>query len=277
MSIFLFSVILFAALLHALWNTLVKSAPDKFLTTTLVTASATLLAVVLLPFLPAPLAASWPYIVLSAVLQVVYYTLVARVYHIVDIGQAYPIMRGGAPLLVAILNLFIQKEVLPPAAWLGVCVICVGILCMTALHSRSQRSGVILSLLIAAIIASYTLVDGMGVRLSHAPAAYTLWIFLLTGLPLLGWSVVRNPARIGRYALKNWSYGIIGGASTIVSYGLALWAMTYAPIAVVAALRETSILFVTLISVFILHETVSRRRILGACVIAMGAMVLRLA
>lgn len=277
MSIFLFSVILFAALLHALWNTLVKSAPDKFLTTTLVTASATLLAVVLLPFLPAPLAASWPYIVLSAVLQVVYYTLVARVYHIVDIGQAYPIMRGGAPLLVAVLNLFIQKEVLPPATWLGVCVICVGILCMTTLHSRSQRSGVILSLLIAAIIASYTLVDGMGVRLSHAPAAYTLWIFLLTGLPLLGWSVVRNPARIGRYALKNWSYGIIGGASTIVSYGLALWAMTYAPIAVVAALRETSILFVTLISVFILHETVSRRRILGACVIAMGAMVLRLA
>lgn len=277
MSIFLFSVILFAALLHALWNTLVKSAPDKFLTTTLVTASATLLAVVLLPFLPAPLAASWPYIVLSAVLQVVYYTLVARVYHIVDIGQAYPIMRGGAPLLVAVLNLFIQKEVLPPAAWLGVCVICVGILCMATLHSRSQRSGVILSLLIAAIIASYTLVDGMGVRLSHAPAAYTLWIFLLTGLPLLGWSVVRNPARIGHYALKNWSYGIIGGASTIVSYGLALWAMTYAPIAVVAALRETSILFVTLISVFILHETVSRRRILGACVIAMGAMILRLA
>ena len=276
MSIFLFSVILFAALLHALWNTLVKSAPDKFLTTTLVTASATALAVVLLPFLPAPLAASWPYIVLSAVLQVVYYTLVARVYHIVDIGQAYPIMRGGAPLLVAILNLFVQKETLPPVAWLGVCIICIGILCMTTINSRSQRSGVFLSLLVAAIIASYTLVDGIGVRLSHAPAAYTLWIFLLTGLPLMGWSMVRHPARIWHYAVKNWSYGAIGGASTIVSYGLALWAMTYAPIAVVAALRETSILFVTLISVFILHEPVSGRRIAGACVIALGAMALRL-
>lgn len=276
MSVFLFSIILFAALLHALWNTLVKSAPDKFLTTTLVTASATGFAVIFLPFLPSPQMASWPYIVLSAVLQVVYYTLVARVYHIVDIGLAYPVMRGGAPLLVAILNLFVQKETLPPTAWVGVCVICAGILCMTTIHARSQRSGVFLALLIAAIIACYTLVDGMGVRLSHAPAAYTLWIFLLTGLPLMGWSMARHPARIRRYAVKNWSYGAIGGACTIVSYGLALWAMTSAPIAVVAALRETSILFVTLISVFVLREPVSQRRIAGACIIASGAMILRL-
>ncbi|MCP9319137.1 EamA family transporter [Acetobacter persici] len=276
MSIFLFSVILFAAFLHALWNTLVKSAPDKFLTTTLVTAFAALIAVFLLPFLPSPLVASWPYIIFSSVLQVVYYTLVARVYHTLDIGQAYPIMRGGAPLMVAVLNLFIQKETLPPTAWLGICVISVGILFMTTFRSRSQASGIILSLFIAAIIASYTLVDGIGVRLSHAPAAYTLWIFLLTGLPLTGWSVARNPARIWHYAKKSWPYGLTGGASTIISYGLALWAMTYAPIAVVAALRESSILFVTLISVFILREYVSKRRIVGACVIALGGIILRL-
>ena len=126
------------------------------------------------------------------------------------------------------------------------------------------------------MIAGYTLIDGWGVRQSGAPAAYTLWIFLLTGLPLAAWALVTRRAEFCRYVLRNGRLGLVGGAGTLASYGLALWAMTQAPIATVSALRETSILFGVVISAWVLKEHITRVRIVAACIIAAGAMVLRL-
>ena len=126
------------------------------------------------------------------------------------------------------------------------------------------------------LIASYTLIDGAGVRRSGAPAAYTLWIFLLTGVPLLLWAISTRGKTFRRYVGRNWHLGLVGGFGTVASYGLALWAMTVAPVAVIAALRETSILFGTAISGFVLKEKISPIRIVGACVIAAGAIMLRL-
>jgi drug/metabolite transporter (DMT)-like permease len=278
MPIAVFGMILFAAALHAMWNAVVKGSSDTLLTTVLVTGSAALIALAALPLLPAPAAESWPFIAASAVFQIVYFALVAATYRIADMSQTYPLMRGTAPLLVALASVAWLGEPLTLPAWIGVGVICAGILVMAADGRRGEdRTGMMLALLNAIVIAGYTVIDGIGVRQSGAPAAYTLWIFLLTGLPLLAWAMLARRRAFAGYAARNWHLGLIGGIGTLASYGLALWAMTKAPIAVVAALRETSILFGAAISALVLKERVSPTRIAAVCVIAGGAAILRMA
>ncbi|WP_065847756.1 EamA family transporter [Sphingobium sp. Ndbn-10] len=278
MSAGIFGIVLVAAALHATWNAIVKGGGDTLLTTVLVTASAALIAIVVLPFLPPPSRASWPFIAASTVFQLGYFVLVARAYRIADMSLAYPLMRGTAPLLVAVVSVAWMGEPLSPRAWLGVGVICAGILSMAAAVPRNaSKAGMVLALLNAIVIAGYTLIDGVGVRRSGAPVAYTLWIFLLTGAALAAWVLVGRREAFRGYIGRNWRLGLIGGAGTISSYGLALWAMTVAPVAVVAALRETSILFGTAISAALLHERVGPARIVAVCIIAAGAAALRLA
>ena len=271
-----FLVVLSAALLHAAWNAIVKSATDKFLGTIVVTGSAALISAAVLPLLAVPARASWPYAVVSALFQIVYFVLVSRAYQVADMSQTYPLMRGTAPLLVAIWTVFQMGESLTPIAWLGVIAVCLGIFGIAA-GAGIDRRGVYLALLNAVVIAGYTLIDGTGVRLSRAPAAYTLWVFFLTGLPLTVWTVVTEKLTFIRYAARYWRFGVAGGVATTVSYGLALWAMTLAPIAIIAALRETSILFAVVIAGLVLKEPLGLRRIIAACIIAGGAVALRLA
>jgi len=162
--------------------------------------------------------------------------------------------------------------------WVGVSIICLGILGMAAGARRGNRKGVALALANAVVIAGYTMIDGLGVRRSGAPAAYTLWLFLISGVPLAAWTLrTRGRIALAEYVRRNWHFGLIGGAGSLASYGLALWAMTVAPIAVVAALRETSIVFGAVISGLILKEPVGLARFAAACTIALGAAVLRLA
>ncbi|WP_413731069.1 EamA family transporter [Sodalis sp. RH22] len=277
MTAFAFSVVLFAAVLHATWNAVVKGGADKLLTTILVTACAALIAALALPFLPAPAKESWPFIGASALLQVLYFCLVARTYRIADMSQTYPLMRGSAPLIVAAMGALFFGVLLTPTAWLGIAIICAGIISMAIFAHGQDKKGVVLALLNAAVIAGYTLIDGQGVRLSRAPAAYTLLIFLFTGVPLLAWAMCRRRAAVKGYFAANWHLGMAGGFGTVASYGLALWAMTVAPVAVVAALRETSILFGLILSGLVLRERISPSRVVAACIIAIGAGVLRLA
>ncbi len=277
-SLPVFGLILLAATLHASWNAFLKGSSDTLLSTTLVMGGAALIAVVALPFLPAPARASWPWLAVSASMQVGYLVLLVRIYHTVDMSLAYPLMRGSAPLTVALVSTLWLGEVLPGIGWIGIATICLGILAM-ALGARGALSpaGLAMTLANAAIIAAYTLTDAMGARASGTPAAYTLWLSLLTGIVMVIWAISARGAALVRYARQGWHIGLIGGASTIVSYTIALWAMTMAPIAMVAALRETSILFATVISAVILRERVSRARVMAACVIAGGTMLLRLA
>jgi drug/metabolite transporter (DMT)-like permease len=272
-----YAVVISAALLHAGWNAIVKSAGDKFLTTIMVTAAAAALSAALLPFLPAPAPSSLPYAGASALLQIVYFLLIARTYQIADMSQAYPLMRGTAPLIVALLSVLRMGESLSPIAWSGVIGISLGIFSIALDNRRKNRRGVYLALLNALVIASYTLIDAAGVRRSGAPAAYTLWVFLLTGLPLTLWAFAARRYNFVSYVGRHWRLGIAGGIGATASYGLALWAMTVAPIAVVAALRETSILFGTVIAALVLKEHIGPRRVIAACVIACGAGILRLA
>lgn len=277
MSLTVFEIVLVAAVLHASWNAIVKAGKNTVLTMVLVTASAALWAVVLLPVLPSPSPESWPYIALSAALQIVYFALVARVYRIADMSQTYPIMRGAAPLIVALAGTLFLDEALSSSAWLGVCIICSGILIMLWSGGQKSREGLILALLNALVISGYTLVDGIGVRLSAASASYTLWIFLITGVAITCWATLTQWSQTRHYLRLNWHLGAVGGLGTLVSYGLALYAMTQAPVAVVAALRETSILFSAVISWLILKEHITIVRCVSVCVIAIGAITLRLA
>ncbi|XXD07457.1 EamA family transporter [Klebsiella sp. R445] len=276
MTISVFCILLFAALLHASWNAIVKASGDKMYAAIGVSGSAALIAMVALPFVPQPSLTSAPYLVLSSALQVVYTVLVAKTYQVSDMSQTYPLMRGTAPLLVAIVSVAVLGDSLSPLAWSGIAVICLAILAMAFNGHASSRTGIILALINACFIAGYTLVDGTGVRLSGTALGYTLWSFFMNGFCLLSWSMVARRREASRYLRQHWKTGLIGGLSTMGSYGLALWAMTQAPLAVVAALRETSILFGAIIALVLLKEKLIALRIVAACGIAAGAILLRL-
>ena len=273
-----FMVVLFGAALHASWNAIVKSGTDKLLTTVLVAAASGLVAIAALPFLALPEVASWPCIAASAILQVAYFALVAGAYQATDMSRAYPLMRGLAPALVAIAGVAFLGEHLGLVAWAGVALVSAGVFGMTfAFRGPASRRGTLLALLNAGVIACYTLVDGAGVRLSGSPAAYAMWLFLLNALPLVAWALLARRRALLAYARRNWRLGLAGGIGNLGSYGLALWAMTQAPVATVAALRETSILFGLAIAAAVLHERIGPARLAAAALIVLGAASLRLA
>jgi drug/metabolite transporter (DMT)-like permease len=279
MPLSVFAIVLFAAVMHAGWNAVVKGGRDTVFTTVLVAGSAALVSALALPVVPPVVPDTWPYLVVSALLEICYYSLVAATYRIADMSQAYPLMRGTAPVIVVLVGTLLLGEHLTPVAWLGIGLVCAGILSIALLHRGRPGSarGARLALLNACIIASYTLIDGFGVRHSGSAAAYTMWVFVLTGLPLLGWALLRHRRSFLAYARHNWHLGLAGGFGTLASYGLALWAMTQAPIPLVAALRETSILFGTAIAALLLNERITRHRIVAVAIIALGAIALRLA
>lgn len=274
------AALLFAALLHASWNAALKAQPDTRLAALAVTTGAALLAAVALPFLPAPDPASWPFIGLSTGLQIAYYLLLAAAYRHADIGHAYPLMRGTAPVLVAIAGAALTGESLHAAQWAAIGLIFAGGAALT-LGARGPGAGGLkanaLILATAGVIAAYTLVDGLGVRRSGAPAAYTAWIFLLTGIGIMALSWRGAHGQLAACLWRRPALALLGGAATVGSYGIALWAMTHAPVAVVAALRETSIVFATAIAVFVLRERAAPARLCGAGLVALGAAAVRLA
>jgi drug/metabolite transporter (DMT)-like permease len=277
MQLIVVAVVLFAALIHASWNAVLKTGSDTLLTTALITTAAATIAALVLPFMPAPAVQSWPYIAGSVALQFIYYVLLVRAYAAGDMSHTYPIMRGGAPLIVAALSATLVGEPLTPARWLGVGLICSGVLGLAIHRSASStphRAATVYALANAAAIAAYTLVDGIGVRKSQAPASYTLWLFLLIGSVRLGWTLLLRRHDLLGYLRRYWPQGLAGGVGTVSSYGLALWAMTIAPVALVSALRETSILFAALISALVLKERVTPMRLASAVLIAAGAATL---
>lgn len=252
MTLSVFCILLFAALLHASWNAIVKAGNDKLYAAIGVSGSAAVMALILLPFSPQPAHASIPFLAASTALQVVY------------------------TVLVALISVLFLGDSLSSLAWVGIAVICMAILGMACNGRASSQRGVVLALTNACFIAGYTLVDGTGVRLSETALGYTLWSFFLNGACLLTWAMIARRREASRYLAQQWKKGIFGGIGTMGSYGLALWAMTQAPLAVVAALRETSILFGALIAWLLLKEKVAGLRLVAAGGIALGAILLRL-
>lgn len=274
-------LVLGAAALHAGWNTSVKAAGSPAQATARICVGGIVIAACALPFLPVPAPAAWPFLAASVAVHLVYFALTSAAYERVDLSVAYPIMRGGGIMVTALLAPFVFADHMPPLGLAGIGL--VG-LALAALAFGSGRRGFDTRGLAivggnALVIGAYSLLDGLGARASDAPFAYTLWVFSLGAFGNLALLALRGRGDLLR-PLANpraLALGILGGASAMGSYGLVLTAMTLAPVALIAALRETSMLFATGFALFLLHEKVGARRVAAACTVAAGAILIKLA
>lgn len=272
-------LVLVGAAFHATWNALVKSGSDKQLDSSMIALGASVASLCALPFLPMtlPHPEAWPFILASICIHFTYYQLVGAAYRFGDIGLVYPLMRGVAPLIVATTSGTILAETLSPAMYAGVFAICAGVLTLAFEARSGNMKAAGIAILNAFVIAAYTYVDGLGARAAGDPITYTLWICILPPLLLFSFAFFMRGVRpVLTHVRRTWRRGLFGGAGSVASYGLALYAMTKAPIAAVAALRETSILFALIISVVFLKEKASIWRYIAGGVIALGALIMKL-
>lgn len=276
MSLGVLSVVLLGALLHASWNLLVKAGGDQQATAALVYISAGLLSGLAVPFLPHPAAASWPYLAASTVTELLYGLVLAAAYRVGDLSHAYPLMRGTAPLLVALASTLIVGEHLSRSVWIGVAILSAAIffLIFDARTRQKSATATALAVLNAFIIATYTVIDGVGSRKSAAPVAYSLWLALFIAVPWMGVAWHGHRARQAQALRAALLPGIAGGVCCLASYTVALWAMTRAPIAAVAAVRETSIVFGMALGALVLRERVTWVRALSVVAIAASVWVI---
>jgi phosphonate utilization associated putative membrane protein len=278
------ALVLVGALLHASWNALIKSGSDKTLDTALIHVLGVLVAMPLVALVGFPPAVAWPYLLASLVIHIGYYIALVGAYKHGELGLTYPIMRGLAPLLVACASAGVIGESLRPGAWLGVLAISAGVVSVGL--SRSAATGghrgkaLRFAFANAGIIALYTLVDGLGVRASGNALAYIATLWLFDGIPyflLVLWRRRDDHGAMFRHLRGRWQIAMVGSLASLGSYGIALWAMTRAPVATVAALRETSVLFAALIGALWLKEGFGLQRAAGTLLIVAGVMALRLA
>lgn len=266
--------VLGAALLHAAWNALVKGSEDKQLDAYAVAAASGLLALLALPFLPLPAAAAWPWLAGSAAVHILYFVFLAGAYRWGELSYVYPVMRGGGPMIVALTGAIVFKEILQPGEWLGVVLICAGILAFAA--GAHDRRATLFALGNALVIGAYTLIDALGVRASAAPVSYTCWFFVANALVICVLGALQRGAALPAYLRRHWLRALAGGACALGAYGIALWAMTRAPVALVAVLRETSVIFAALIGALAFKEKMTRRRLAATGAVLAGLIALRI-
>jgi phosphonate utilization associated putative membrane protein len=278
--------VLCGAVLHAGWNALVKSSGDKELDTALVHFLGALVALPPLLLVGPPPSAAWPFIGASLVVHIAYYVTLAGAYKHGELGMTYPIMRGSAPLLVALGSGLVLGESLSALAWAGVIGVTLGVAMVGLSHpgeALHHRRALTFALANAVVIMTYTFIDGSGVRTAvtagGSALSYVMLLFVLDGMPYPALVVLKCDAAgrraILEYAKRRWPLAALGGAASIGSYAIALWAMTKAPVAAVSALRETSVLFATLLGAWLLKERLGAQRLAGAVVIVCGVIALR--
>jgi drug/metabolite transporter (DMT)-like permease len=275
-----FVAVLFAAVCHAGWNALIKVGLDPLSTTTLISIGSGVVALVALPFIGMPALASWPWLIVSVVIHLFYFAALIESYRTGDLGQVYPIARGSAPLMTAGASAFFIGERLSVLSWSGIATLAVGVLLLSARGGRElthiDKRAISFALVTAITICTYSVVDGIGVRASLNSQAYVMWLFVGIALVLPPYALWRDGRNVILAMQRYWLRGFFGGALQVLSYGIALWAMTLAPIAIVASLRETSVLFGAVIAVTVLKEPLRAIRIVAALLILCGLVLLRL-
>lgn len=282
MTPLLLTLILCAALLHATWNALVKSGGDPLLRLAITNAAAGLFVLPLLPFVGLPAGASWPYLAGSVGVHLAYYGFLAASYRVGDLSFAYPVARGVAPPLVAIAAFAFAGERLSAFGILAVALICLAIFAMAMTGrrdhgspaSRNSTSVLVLALGTGVCISSYTILDGLGARLSANVPAYIAWMFALDALPLAVLMLYRRRCTLGSHLRSHWQAGLASGLCALCAYGLVIWAMTRAPLAYVSALRETSVILAAIIGCRLLREPFGGHRVAAAGLVAFGVILL---
>ncbi|MEM8654111.1 MAG: DMT family transporter [Pseudomonadota bacterium] len=282
MTTIVFAAVLLAALLHAVWNALVKGGADKHMTMTAVVLGHLPACLLVLPFVPLPAAESLPWLIASIGLHLGYQLFLIAGYKIGDLTQVYPIARGSAPLIVAAVSVGALGVTLSTGEVTGILLIAAGIISI-ALVRRSDGTqnprAVVMALMTGCFIASYSLVDGIGARLSGTALGFWTWGAIGNAVLFVAVTLWTKPAQMRALVrdARVLRAGLIGGTASYLAYGLVVWAFTLAPIALVTALRETSIIFALLIGVGVLRERLNLAKVLSTMVTIAGAALLRLA
>lgn len=273
-----FAAVLFAALLHAGWNAAVKVGLDRFSSILLLAIVQAAIALPLLPFVPLPAPEGWWWIGAAALLHAGYKLFLIQAYAHADLSQAYPLARGTAPLIVSVVSVLFLGVVFTSLQIAAIVAISAGILVMAFKGSdtgRMKGKALFYAIGTAGFTASYTLMDGVGARVAGTPSGFILWMVIGDAMVMVAFAVATRGRGVFRALVPAWKTGLAAGAMSLGSYWIAVWAFTQAPIALVAALRESSILFAILIAALVMREPVSRWRWASALLIAGGVVLTR--
>jgi drug/metabolite transporter (DMT)-like permease len=280
MDSFVFVAVLFAAACHAGWNATIKGGLDPLATTVLISIGAAIVSLVFLPVTGLPAAAAWPWCAASVLIHLVYFAALIESYRVGDMGQVYPIARGSAPLMTAVATAAFIGERLGLLGWCGILLLAAGVLLLSLRGGRDlarlDRTAVGFALFTAVTICAYSVVDGVGARLGGSASAYSVMLFVGIGPVMLIYALARRGHEVIAAMGQSWGIGLAGGGLQLGSYGIAIWAMTVAPIAIVAALRESSVLFGAAIAVVFLKEPLRASRVAAGLMIVAGLALIRL-
>jgi len=274
-----FAAVLLAAVLHAGWNSILKMDLDRISTVLLLALVQAFIAALILPFVELPDPAAWPWIVGGALLHTGYKIFLIQAYAHADLSQVYPLARGTAPLIITAVSLLFLGVSFSPLSLVAVLTISFGVLIMAF---KGEKSGVMRgnalfwALGTAVFTASYTMADGIGARVAGTPTGFIMWMFIGDAIGMLAYVISRRGFVAFPALLPAWKTGLAAGAMSLGSYWVAVWAFTRAPIALVAALRESSILFSVLIATLVLRESVTGWRWMSAAAIAGGMVLMKL-
>jgi drug/metabolite transporter (DMT)-like permease len=265
---------LFAAMLHASWNAVLRTGADRLWTVTVMSFAMTAIALPVALALPGPPPSAWPYLILSSSLQVGYSVFLVAAYRSGELGQVYPIVRGSVPLLVTLGGFVLAGQPLSPGAVAGVVLVALGIMSLSLGKGRATTGSIVLALTTGLFIAGYTTVDAIGVREAGNPIAYAAWISLIYGVLLpAAFALIRGKPTLDLRSPETLK-ALAGGVVSLLAYGAVVAAFALGPVGPISALRETSVVFAALIGRLFLGETLTLRRV-GACaVVALGAICL---
>lgn len=277
MEAHIIALVLLAAFCHAVWNASVKRGDDKMRVITGIQSASIFIVLPLAPFVGLPHADSWFYIALSSTLHFGYYLSLAAAYRHGDFAEAYPIARGGAPMLVALWGAFVLRETLSAGQWAALALVIGGIMIFASRRLGNvlqERKALGSALLTAAFIAAYTVTDGIGGRLSGNVAAYMVYLTLVDSALIVTFATRGYRPDDWRRLAAEWRLGLAGGALALAAYWLVVWSMTQTSIALVSALRETSVIIAALIGAYYFKEPAGKRRIVASIVIFAGIALL---
>ena len=270
---------LIAAVLHAVWNALVKVGDDRLMTMAVVISTTGILSPLILVMGEPPAIDSWPYIGASVILNNIYFLFLIEAYRIGDLSHAYPIARGSAPLMVAVGAMIFSEEKLSLGEVVGIALVSGAIISFVFFAGEERQKGwrtIFYPLFTGLMIAFYTVVDGIGVRISGSPSGFIGWLFLLSPLPITIIAIVRRRRRVFEFLQYSWKPSVLAGCLNFGSYGLAIWALSLGTMAHVSALRETSVIIAALIGAIFLGETFGQRRIILATVVVFGVIIMNI-
>ena len=274
-----FALVLGAALFHAAWNALVKVNADRLVMIAIMMMSQLAVAVLVVPFVAFPTSESWPYIWASTALNTAYCVFLINAYRYGDLSHVYPISRGSAPLIVAVMSVAVVGEALTPQAGLSVALIALGIMSLTLTRGAEgfgDPRAILYALGTGLFIAGYTIVDGLGARLAESAHSYTFWVHLVNGIPITALALCLRRGQVFASVQKTWKLGVLAGIISLLAYWAVIWAMTQAPIALVSAVRETSMVFAVLFGVFVLKERLNLARLASITTTLIGAVMIKM-